>query len=222
MTIRALIFDFDGLIIDTESTELRAWEEVFLEHDCDLSPDVWADCIGRPPGFFDPATHLASLTALEIDAAEIGTAVRRRARAMAFEQPLLPGVSRWIDDALELGLATGIVSSSSRAWVESHLDRLGIRDRFPHLVCREDTPLHKPDPTPYRQMASALGIKPAEAIVLEDSPNGVAAAMAAGMWCIAVPGPVTRQLAFGPATRMIDSLDSLTIRDMIASIESEP
>jgi HAD superfamily hydrolase (TIGR01509 family) len=222
MAIRALIFDFDGLIIDTESTELLAWEEVYLEHECELTPEAWGDCIGRPPGFFDPATHLASLTPVAIDPAQIGDAVRQKARAMAYEQPLLPGVSRWIADAGDLGLAIGIVSSSSRSWVESHLERLGIRDRFRHLVCREDTLLHKPDPAPYRQMAEALGVEPSEAIVLEDSPNGVAAAMAAGMWCIAVPGPVTRQLEFGPATKMIDSLDSLSVREMIASIKNEP
>ena len=217
--IRALIFDFDGLIVDTESTELRAWEDVFLEYGCRLEPEAWADCIGRPPGSFDPVEYLASLTATVVDPVDLGNAVRQRARAMAYQQPLLPGVMRWLNDARDLGIATGIVSSSGRHWINSHLQRLGIRNRFAHIVSREDTTAHKPDPAPYRAMAALLEVDPEEAAVLEDSPHGVAAAIAAGMWCVAVPGPVTRQLDFGPATRTIQSLDETTLEDLIGWVE---
>ncbi|HUO85124.1 MAG TPA: HAD hydrolase-like protein, partial [Thermoanaerobaculia bacterium] len=112
MTIRALIFDFDGLIIDSESPELLAWQEVFVEHGCELSLEVWADCVGRPPGFFDPCEHLVQLSGRVVDTESVRARVRSRARKIVFEQTPLPGVVEWLASAWSLELRVGIASSS--------------------------------------------------------------------------------------------------------------
>lgn len=215
---RALIFDFDGLIIDTESTELDAWREVFAAHGQALTLDVWSDSIGRPPGSFDPCVHLAALCGARLDGDAIRVVVRERARARASELPLLPGVAAWLDDALRLGIRVGLASSSSHRWVEGHLDRLGLLDRFHAIVCREDTEEHKPHPAPYARAVDRLGFPPREQLGIEDSPHGLASAKAAGVRCIAVPNAVTRSLDFTTADLRLDSLADMRLTEAMRTL----
>jgi len=219
--LSAIIFDFDGLIIDTESPELDAWQEVYEAHGQTLAIDVWSDCVGRPPGTFDPIAHLEGLTGAAIDRAAVAGSVRSQARSRAFTQPALPGVEAWLGESSALGIPIGIASSSSHAWVEGHLRRLGIRERFEVVVCREDTIDHKPLPAPYLLAAERLGVDPARVLVVEDAPNGVAAAKAAGMWCLAVPNVVTAPLDFRAADLRIDSLAEMSIADVARRLGTE-
>ena len=111
-----------------------------------------------------------------------------------------------------------MASSSSRTWVEGHLVRHGLLDRFVCLRCRDDVPRAKPAPDLYLATLEALRVRPTEAIAIEDSPHGVSAAKAAGLYCLAVPNDVTRALCFDHADLVIESLDHLALRDLEALI----
>lgn len=201
-----LILDFDGVIIDTETTEFRSWRAIFREHGHDLSLAVWADCVGRPRGHFDPCAYLASLLGHPLDTSQILAQHRHTMQERNSSLPLMPGVTSLIVAAHARGLPVGIASSSDHAWVEGHLDRLGLLSGFDTLVCAEDTDVHKPDPAPYTAAVSRLGCRPEESIAIEDSPNGITAAKAAGLYCVAVPNPVTRTLGLDDADLQLQSL----------------
>jgi putative hydrolase of the HAD superfamily len=131
----------------------------------------------------------------------------------------LPGVVERLQEAASRGLPLAVASSSGRDWVEGHLGRLGLRDHFAQLRCKEDVPRVKPDPALYRAAAAALGVAPGEALAFEDSPNGTAAARAAGMACVAVPGPMTAGLDFAGAALRMASLAERSLDQILAALE---
>lgn len=218
MSIQALVFDFDGLILDTETTDFQSWQEVFAAHGCELELEVWADCIGRPAGHFDPFEHLERLSGRPIDRDRVRGQRSARLRELNSLQPILPGVLDYLRQARGLGLKVGLASSSDRAWVHGHLGRLGLLHYFDTTKCVEDTGAHKPDPGPYLAVLAALGVPPTRAVAFEDSPHGVAAAKAAGMWCVAVPNPVTRRLGLDHADCLLDSLASLPLSALLSRL----
>ena len=222
MSIRALIFDFDGLILDTESTEYQSWQELFTDHGCQLSLDLWVDCIGRPRGYFDFYTHLEEMRGTAIDREQIRTQRQTRVRDLNFLQPLQPGVVKYLQDARELGLKIGLASSSSRVWVHGHLERLSLYEYFTVTKCVEDTGTHKPDPGPYLAALDALNVLPGEAVAFEDSPNGIASAKAAGILCVAVPNPMTQLLPLDHADYRLDSFASMPLEDLLIQLTRTP
>lgn len=139
--------------------------------------------------------------------------IRERYLALVERQPLLPGVVERIGEARGLGLALGVASSSRRAWVDGHLRRLGLREAFSCLACREDPPglLGKPNPDTYVAVVACLGVPPGQALAIEDSPNGVRAAKAAGLRCLAVPNPLTAHLDLGEADATAASLSDVSL-----------
>jgi HAD superfamily hydrolase (TIGR01509 family) len=204
--IKALIFDFDGVIIDSESPELLAWQEVFAAHGRELDLDVWADLVGRPSNHFDLYSYFQERIDPTADIATLRLNRRARVIALTERQPVLPGVQEYLRGAGELGLKLGIASSSSAHHVRGHLQRLDLLRHFDTTKCFEDTTTHKPEPAPYRAVLDTLGIAPHEAVAFEDSPNGVTAARAAGIFCVAVPNPVTCRLALDHADHRLASL----------------
>ncbi len=219
MPFRALVFDFDGLILDTETTDFESWREVFAVHGCTLDLDAWADCIGRPAGCFDPYAHLERLSGKRIDRDGIREQRRDRLRALNLRQPIRPGVREYLEDARRMGLKVGLASSSDRAWVHGHLERLGLLHFFAATKCVEDTGAHKPDPAPYLAVLAELGLAAGEAVAFEDSPHGIAAAKAAGMLCVAVPNPITRQLRLDQADFRLESLASLSLPELLLRLD---
>lgn len=219
MPILAVVFDFDGLIVDTESTDFQSWQEVFTALGCELSLDVWADCVGRPAGHFDPLAHLERLSRVPIDRDRIREQRSARLRDLNLRQPVLPGVLAYLGTARDLGLKIGLASSSDRAWVRGHLGRLGLLHCFDAIKCLEDTGAHKPDPAPYLAVLEVLKVAPREAVAFEDSPHGVAAAKAAGLLCVAVANPVTRRLDLSYADHRLDSLASLPLPTLLSRLE---
>lgn len=216
--IRALVFDFDGLILDTETPELRAWQQIFAEHGCELTIEAWADCVGRPPGSFDPCQYLTEILGREIDREKVRQAARSRSRELVSGELVRPGVARWLDDAAVLGMRVGVASSSRRDWVEGHLERLGLLHHFEMLVCHEDVANHKPDPEPYLLAATRLDVQPAEVLAIEDSVHGLEAAKAAGMWTVAVPNHVTRSLIGERADVILGSLAHRSLAEIIGML----
>ena len=215
--IRALVFDLDGLILDTESVVYASWESAYRSHDVPLPLDLWHLAIGSDESHFEPLSYLlARRPGLDVEALQ---AQRHAVRDRLLAQ-LAPcaGVPERIAEARARGLRLAVASSSSRAWVEHHLERLGLRAHFSALRCREDVARVKPDPTLYRAALAAIEVAPEEAVAFEDSPNGVAAAVAAGMRCVAIPGPMTRGLRFDAAHLCLASLAEQPLDEILARV----
>ena len=221
MSLRALIFDFDGLIIDTEGVILRAWQEEFSRHGVEFPFERWVrtnvGTIKGEPGYVDEYDELEALVGAAVDRDAI------LARRVALHDELLaspvpnPGVREWIDGALDRGLALGVASSSARHWVERLLTEMGLRDGFACVSTRDDVGGRgKPDPAVYLNALAGLGVDASGAVALEDSPPGVAAAEAAGIFTVAVPSEVTRSLDFSHADLVVESLASFTLDDLLA------
>ena len=216
MAIRGLLFDFDGLLVDTEGPSRLVWEELYRDHGHELPHDRWATLIGTLDEPFDPIVHLEELvgTALDRDLIEM----RRRARESELIEleDLRPGVEDYLAEAERRGLRTGIVSSASRGWVERNLRRLGRLDGWDAIVTADGNASRaKPRPDLYLDALERLGFRADEAIAFEDSPNGVTAAKAAAIFCVAIPNPITATLALDHADLVIDSLAELALSDLL-------
>jgi len=220
MMIRGLIFDFDGLILDTESPEYRSWQEVFWSYGCDLPVTDWAAGIGRGAGDmpFDPYAFLEAASAQSVDRAAIRTWRRRRYADLVAAEAVLPGVEDYLIAARRRDLVVGVASSSSHAWVDGHLTRLGLRSHITAVACADDVDRAKPDPAVYRAVLALLHLRPDEAIAFEDSPNGVVAAQGANLLCVAVPNPLTAQLPLDHADLRITSLAAVTLDEMLVEM----
>ena len=207
--LKAFIFDFDGLILDTETTEYQSWQEIYADYGVEMAIDTWADCIGRPRGHFDAYAHLEMECGHKIDRDVVRAKRRKRNAELIAAQSILPGILDYIVYAHQHGIKLAIASSSDRKWVKGHLDRFQLTKNFDVIVCEEDTKNHKPSPEPYLQVLRLLKVRASEAVAFEDSPNGIKAAKAAGIFCIAVPNEVTRQLKIQEADIIVNSLDKL-------------
>jgi HAD superfamily hydrolase (TIGR01509 family) len=213
--IELVVFDFDGLILDTELPVFRCWQEIYADHGCELPFEVWADCIGTADTF-DPVVDLAARAGRAVDGAALDALHRVRTDALIAAETIRPGVLDYLDAARVLGLQLAVASSSSRAWVAGHLARLGVLDRFQVLKCADDVTRVKPDPALYRAACEHLGVQPGRAVALEDSPNGILAAKRAGLFCVAVPNALTGRLALHAADLRIASLRDLPLPELLA------
>lgn len=212
--MRAIVFDLDGVVVDTESTDFAAWDRAYRDHGHELPRDAWVSAIGSDGSRFDPLATLRALVGADFDEEHMQRRRRAHRDALIAELSTRPGVTGLLDEAERAGLATAVASSSEREWVEAHLSRVGLLRRFRLLRCKEDVPRVKPDPALYRAAVEALGVAPAEAVAIEDSPNGVAAAVAAGLFCIAVPGPMTRDLDLSAAHLQVASLVDTSLEEI--------
>lgn len=215
MTITALIFDFDGTILDTETPEFESWCAEFTTHGATLALDWWSGCIGTAGPAFDPYEHLERCIGCPVDRPAVRE--RRRAQYMALlerEQPR-PGVLSWIAAARDTGLSLAVASTASRAWVHGHLDRLALRGSFVQTACGDEVARVKPAPDLYQLALRRLEKEPGQAIAIEDSPNGIAAAKAAGLFCIAVPNPLTASLDLSAADLRLASLAERPLAEIL-------
>jgi HAD superfamily hydrolase (TIGR01509 family) len=205
--LQAIIFDFDGTILETELPDYLSWQETYQEHQCELPLALWLSAVGGSAADFDPYAHLETLIGQAVDRAQIRDRRRARKKALIAEQSIRPGVLATIETAKRLGLRLGVASSAGREWVEGYLKLLGLRDAFEAVFTRDDVVRVKPDPALYTMSVSALDVLPGDAIAIEDSRNGMLAAKAAGLRCVIVPNAITQQLRFPEADLQMSSLD---------------
>jgi HAD superfamily hydrolase (TIGR01509 family) len=217
--IRGLIFDFDGTILDTELPAFRAWQEIYEEHGCTLALTAWAAALGGSGKEFDPCAHLESLVGRQLDRETLRARRQIRKLELLAAEVVLPGVVEYIEGARLMGLRLAVASSSPRDWVEEHLRRFGLLEAFDCVSCAEDVERVKPDPALYLRTLENLGLRPDEAIVVEDSPNGIAAARAAGIFCVAVPNVLTRGLATDHADLHLTSLAELSLESLVEQVQ---
>ena len=210
MAIRALLFDFDGLIIDTESPSRAGWEWLYREHGHELPQDEWRKLVGTTGSPWSPMDHLENLVGEQLERDALNE--RRYAHELTLieAEELRPGIADYLAAGDRLGLKRAIVSSSSRRWIDLHLGRLERELGWHAIVTAErDHARAKPSPVMYVEALELLGVAATEAIVFEDSPNGVRAARAAGIFTVAVPNAVTRDYGLDEADLVLDSLADL-------------
>jgi HAD superfamily hydrolase (TIGR01509 family) len=214
--IRALLFDFDGLIVDTETPSLASWQEVYREHGRELPLERWAAIIGTTASGFDPLDYLEELHG-SIDRVAVKTRRHEHELRLLEIEGLRPGILEYLEGAQRLGLKTAIVSSSSRQWVDRHLARLERAEHFDEIVTADHDPERgKPRPTLYLEALELLGVEADEAIAFEDSPNGVTAAKAAGIYTVAVPNGVTAMLRLDEADLVLEELAEVPLRELLS------
>nr|WP_157527604.1 HAD-IA family hydrolase [Kibdelosporangium sp. MJ126-NF4]CEL15401.1 Pseudouridine-5' phosphatase [Kibdelosporangium sp. MJ126-NF4]CTQ92196.1 Pseudouridine-5' phosphatase (EC 3.1.3.-) [Kibdelosporangium sp. MJ126-NF4] len=213
MGTTALIFDFDGLLMDTESTQLQSWQYEWRQYGLEL--DVTT--------FF--ANHGGDVSELRYAAlaAAVGSAYDRvssHARRVAYRDSLNavlrfnPGIQEWLDSADGMRLA--IASSSPATWVLPLLDQSGYRSRFEVVACGDEVAAHKPDPAVYLLALRRLQVSADQAIAFEDTPHGVAAAKAAGLRCVAIPNPHTDPARFGAADLVLGSAADRSLAEVLS------
>ena len=207
--VRALLLDFDGTMLETESSSYGSWRELLAEHGYELTPETWSAAVGTLGGV-DPLALLEQHLGTSVDRDALEERARRRHHEMLAEEQLRPGIEELVDDARARGVRFAIVTSASERWVRGHLDRLGLYADLEHVFAADGDPARaKPAPVLYREAADVLGVRPAESVALEDSPNGVRAAQAAGMQVVAFPNPITAAMDLGAADAIVDDLEGL-------------
>jgi HAD superfamily hydrolase (TIGR01509 family) len=186
-----------------------------------MQPELWGQIIG---GYgisdFNAADHLAELVGDRLDARRLEARYRSESDALILQQPVMPGVLDYLNAARRLGLYLAVASSSPHNWVDAHLARLGLAHRFNVIICRDDVPpgRTKPHPDLFLKALDAVGVEADEAIVFEDSPNGVNAARAAGIFVVSVPNPVTALLKTDGANLTLESLAQISLDEMLSNL----
>ncbi len=215
--IKAIVFDFDGTVIDTETAWYMAFREIYAQHGVDLTLEQYSQCIGTSLHSFNPYEYLVTDLHLPLELDELRNSVRRRHAALMEAEKVRPGVEEWLAAARKKGLGIGLASSSAAQWVERFLGQLGLRDYFACIRTADDVARVKPDPELYLQALSCLGVQPHEAIAVEDSPNGVKAAVTAGLQCVLVPNAITKYLRFDEVRHRADSLSDVNLDDLVSA-----
>jgi HAD superfamily hydrolase (TIGR01509 family) len=212
--IKAIVFDFDGTILDTEQYDYQAWQEVYEQHGAHLPFDLWAQQIGTVSRDFDPHHLLQEQIGRPLDRQQLGAWRRQRFLQLVVQEPLRPGVTELIETAQQAGWGLAVASSGTREWVEGHLHQRNLRHRFQVVRTSNDVQHVKPHPELYLTTLAALGIEPACALAIEDSRHGLLAAKQAGMKCVVVPNRMTRQMDFSEADLLLDSLTDLRMEKL--------
>jgi HAD superfamily hydrolase (TIGR01509 family) len=213
--IRALIFDFDGLILETEEPTYQSWAEVYQSFGFSLPFSTWKANVGTTQGDFDPQLELERLVKDPLDWEAVESRRRMIENALIEELSVLPGAVQYLNDARTMGLKVGLASNSPSDWVIRHLTRLGLLDRFDHLSTSDYVQHIKPDPELYLVALHALDVRADEAVAFEDSLLGVRAARQAGIFCVAVPNPLIKDLIFNEANFQINTLEEISLEQLL-------
>jgi HAD superfamily hydrolase (TIGR01509 family) len=221
MAVRALLFDFDGLILDTELASRAGWEWLYREHGHELPQELWATLVGTTHAPWDPMDHLEELVGRPLERQALNDRRYAHEIAMIEAEELRPGIEDYFAFARRHGLRRAVVSSSSRKWVDMHLERLEQAVGWDAICTADHDPERaKPRPTLYLEALEQLGVSAHEAVAFEDSPNGVLAAKAAQIFTVAVPNEVTRELGLeeAGADLVLDSLADLPPEELVARL----
>lgn len=215
--IRAVIFDFDGLLMDTESTSIASWEREWARWGLELDRE----------GFFAPHGGDVTEQRYELLATAVGASYDREISHKRRSQDhdelnaalvLAEGLEQWLVEARLLGLRTAVASSSDVAWVKRHLHQVGAVDEFDVIVGGDLVSAHKPAPDIYELALSHLGLTNQQAVAVEDTPHGVDAAHAAGLACIAIPNPYVDPGRVAHAELTVESAAERTLQDILDQI----
>jgi HAD superfamily hydrolase (TIGR01509 family) len=214
VAIDALIFDFDGLLIDSEGPLFAIWQRLYRERGCELTLEAWQHALGTFGGF-DPYADLIARTGAAPDRTALQPLIRAEHVERCRVLPLLPGIAELFDAAGRHGLKTAVASSSALDWVGPFLEQHGLAARLDAVCTRDDVERVKPAPDLFLLAAARMGVAPARCVVFEDSPNGIRAARAAGMFAVAVPNALTRSLPMPEPHLVLESLEGRDLADLL-------
>ncbi len=189
--IRGIIFDFDGVLVDTEWAIYQSWVRLFAREGQQISIETYAPCLGAGYTHWDPAKHLESLTEKQYDWDKETDARQAEIEADLQESGLMAGARELFDWCAAQGIELTVASSSSRRWVAGWLEKLSITDRFAAVFTRTDGYPVKPNPALFHAAQEALGLAAEHCLIIEDSENGTRAAQNAGIPCAAIANRMT-------------------------------
>jgi len=221
--ITSLLFDFDGLILDTETAEIRTWQKLYAEYGYPFPHDDFIQTVGGYGiSHFDAALHLHDLTRGSLNADVLRIRFRNESADEILRSPVLPGVTDIITEAKRRSMKLAVASSSPHSWVDTHLTRLGLYQQFDQIICGDDVPFGrtKPKPDLFLRALDQLHVRANEAMIFEDSPNGVEAANAAGIAVVLAPNPTTLLLPFKGNYLKLRSLAEMSLDEMIAHFDA--
>ena len=216
--LRAIIFDFDGLILETEEPTYQSWAEIYKSFGFPLPFSTWMANVGTTQGDFDPQRELEKLMNDHLDWSQIEARRRLIEDHLIEAQVALPGAEQYLHDARSLGYKVGIASNSPIDWVTKYMTRLDLADCIDYFSTSEHVQHIKPDPEIYLNALRGLSVRADEAIALEDSLIGVRAARRAGLFCVAVPNPLIKEAIFDDANFQLASLEELPLESLLLRI----
>ncbi|PFH88684.1 HAD family hydrolase [Bacillus sp. AFS088145] len=217
--IKAVIFDFDGLIVDTESVWFEAYNEVLQRYEVELTLQKFSEVVGTSDEILFDFINSNLKEPIEKELIE------QMAKELVDEKLLEPALRESVEDYLisakNAGLQIALASSSSREWVESFLKKLNIYEYFSVIKTKNDVKKVKPDPELYLKAIEEIGVQASEAVAFEDSLNGLIAATKAGLHCVIVPNQVTSHLEFENHSLRLSSMAEKTLEDVIKHITNK-
>jgi HAD superfamily hydrolase (TIGR01509 family) len=221
MILEALVFDFDGLIVDTENPGFISWEEVYQEFGTTLGIDDWRHATGYVGGF-DPAIHLEQILGRRLDWSQLMPKREARNWELTLQAKVLPGIERLLLSARERRLRVGVASNSENGWVEGGLRRLGLRDYVDTVVSRDMVMNPKPAPDIYLKTVQTLQVEPSHAVALEDSEPGCRAAKRAGLKAVAIPNRFSERQDLTIADLIVRSATELSVDRLATLVSGDP
>mgnify|MGYP003290010094 CR=1 FL=1 len=206
---RGIIFDFDGVLVDTEWAIYQSWVQLYAREGQQISIATYSPCLGAGYSHWNPADHLEKLTGKKYDW-EVETPARQAVlEADLARAGLMDGALELLDWCAEQGIGLTVASSSSRRWVQGWLERLGIYERFDGVFTRTDGYAVKPDPALFLAARNCLNLPKEDCLIVEDTENGTISARNAGIPCVAVPNRMTESCDLSRAQYRVASLRAL-------------
>ncbi len=203
---RGIIFDFDGVLVDTEWAIYQSWVKLFAREGQEISIETYSPCLGAGYSHWNPADYLESLTGKTYDW-DVETPARQAVLEADLElMGLMPGALELMNWCRSHHIPMAVASSSSRRWVAGWLNKLNIYDKFAGVFTRTDGYPVKPDPSLFLAARECLNVPAEDCIIIEDSENGTISAQRAQISCVAVPNRMTRHSDFSRAALVLDNL----------------
>jgi HAD superfamily hydrolase (TIGR01509 family) len=211
LPFEAIVFDFDGTLIDTETADFSACKMLYEELGADLTLEHWAtEVVGIQDGYDILFNELIRHSHNGLSKTDLWQRIHQLWELTLQDMGLMPGVKRLLPELQAAGYPLAIATASDRAWVNRWLDHFNLATYFRVIATGDDVTQNKPAPDVYLLAAAKLGVQPARCLVFEDSMAGTCSAKSAGMRVVAVPSPITQSLDFSQADRVVAGLRQVT------------
>lgn len=220
--VKAVIYDLDDTMVNSDPLHARAWEELLKEYGYkfgDLPEHMRSSFIGMR--VIDIVKEIAAYLKLDASTDKL---YQKRVEAFLLlvekELELMPGLLESLDLLRRHNYKLAIASSGAKKYIELVLNKFHIKDYFAVVITGDDVTIGKPNPETYLVASKKLGLLPSECLVLEDATKGIQSAKAAGCLCIAIKNPNVPPQNYPDADLVMDSLQDINL-DVIKSLQSK-